>query len=302
MQGIDVDEIEDFIDDLTPVRLRYDTRVTNHGFTDGRANAFQSVLEAGTAVLVDDRGVPRVKCNCGNPLVEPADFSDEDDALDDDVVQNPDDAWDDFDPDLVVVILAGDNIDDFVLVDIETGELFARPVGTNGDDDGDVDPDVCDDLSDSPTCNGDEPPDDDTTTTTTAPGDDTTTTQTTVALGTGDVQVTLRWDSNADLDLVVIDPLGQEASRAGSTPEGGQLDVDSNVGCVDNGSVENVFWPEGAAPPGQYTIVVEGFGVDEGDCGPGDYEITVTATDQAPQTFTGTVADSGESTHTFQVG
>ncbi|MFJ3835775.1 DUF6777 domain-containing protein [Streptomyces sp. NPDC054904] len=53
---------------LTPVQLALDTRVTNHGFRDGRATPYQAVLQAGTAVLVDDRGVPRVRCACGNPL------------------------------------------------------------------------------------------------------------------------------------------------------------------------------------------------------------------------------------------
>ena len=118
-------------------------------------------------------------------------------------------------------------------------------------------------------------------------------------LGSGDVQVTLRWPSDADLDLVVIDPLGQEASRSSTTPEGGQLDVDSNIGCDNDGSVENVFWPEGAAPAGEYTVVVEGFTVD--GCGGGDYEISVRVSGQPPITFTGSVAEDGESTHTFTV-
>ncbi|GAP52775.1 serine/threonine protein kinase [Streptomyces azureus] len=51
--------------------LRADTGVTNHGFRAGRAAVLQAVLQAGTAVLVDDRGVPRVRCACGNPLRPP---------------------------------------------------------------------------------------------------------------------------------------------------------------------------------------------------------------------------------------
>jgi len=119
-------------------------------------------------------------------------------------------------------------------------------------------------------------------------------------LGTGDVQVTLRWPSDADLDLVVLDPNGEEASRSSTTSSGGQLDVDSNIGCVNDGSVENVFWPPGSAPAGTYTVVVEGFEVD--GCGGGAYDITVTIDGQDSQTFTGEVAESGESTHTFTVG
>ena len=72
VQGIIPDGIADFVATLTPVLLREDTRVTNHGFNNGDATPLQSVLQAGTAVLVDNRGVPRVRCACGNPLTEPA--------------------------------------------------------------------------------------------------------------------------------------------------------------------------------------------------------------------------------------
>ncbi|MGD1218960.1 DUF6777 domain-containing protein [Streptomyces krungchingensis] len=70
--GISRSSVPDFLRGLTSVVLRADTRVTNHGFSDGRATSFQSVLQTGTAVLVDDRGVPRVRCACGNPIGTPA--------------------------------------------------------------------------------------------------------------------------------------------------------------------------------------------------------------------------------------
>lgn len=60
-----------YIRSLTPVTLTVDTRVTNHTFVDGRAVPLQSVLAAGTAVLVDKYGRPVVRCRCGNPLLEP---------------------------------------------------------------------------------------------------------------------------------------------------------------------------------------------------------------------------------------
>ncbi|MET8508998.1 DUF6777 domain-containing protein [Streptomyces sp. NPDC004787] len=69
--GVPANQVPGFLRSLTSVQLRVDTRVTNHGFTDGRAAPFQSVLQAGTAVLVDDHGVPRVRCACGNPLTPP---------------------------------------------------------------------------------------------------------------------------------------------------------------------------------------------------------------------------------------
>ena len=64
-------DIRSYAQTLSPVVLTHDTRVTNHGFKNGQASPFQSVLETGTPVLIDDRGVPRVRCACGNPLAEP---------------------------------------------------------------------------------------------------------------------------------------------------------------------------------------------------------------------------------------
>jgi hypothetical protein len=60
-----------YIRKLRPATLTRDTRVTNHSFVGGRAVAFQSILQAGTAVLVDKDGVPVARCRCGNPLLEP---------------------------------------------------------------------------------------------------------------------------------------------------------------------------------------------------------------------------------------
>ena len=60
-----------YIRRLRPVTLTRDTRITNHSFAGGRAVAFQAILQAGTAVLVDDSGTPVARCRCGNPLLEP---------------------------------------------------------------------------------------------------------------------------------------------------------------------------------------------------------------------------------------
>ena len=145
---IEVGGLEEYVDGLTAVRLRHDTRVTNHGFSDGDATAIQAVLQAGTAVLVDDRGVPRVKCACGNPLLEPAVTSGE-------VPANPDDAWSSFDAaDVVAVEDADVALDDLTLLDLESGELFSRPAGSTGDADTDVADlvDKCALVPESPSC------------------------------------------------------------------------------------------------------------------------------------------------------
>jgi hypothetical protein len=78
-------------------------------------------------------------------------------------------------------------------------------------------------------------------------------------LGTGDVQVTLLWTSAADLDLRVMDPTGTSVSYQNPTSStGGRLDRDANRGCgsVVPDPVENVFWPQGEAPRGDYTVTV----------------------------------------------
>ncbi|MFE6522071.1 DUF6777 domain-containing protein [Streptomyces sp. NPDC057794] len=69
--GVTPRAVPDYVRALTPVVLRADTRVTGHGHRAGRVIGYQAVLQAGSAVLVDDRGVPRVRCACGNPLRPP---------------------------------------------------------------------------------------------------------------------------------------------------------------------------------------------------------------------------------------
>ncbi len=66
-----VGDIPTYIRELTPAFLTEDTRVTNHGYVNGQATPRQSVLQKGTAVLVDDNGIPRTRCACGNPLTPP---------------------------------------------------------------------------------------------------------------------------------------------------------------------------------------------------------------------------------------
>jgi hypothetical protein len=66
-----VSDIPAYIAELAPTFLSADTRVTNHGFLNGRPTPHQSVLQKGTAVLVDKQGIPRARCACGNPLIPP---------------------------------------------------------------------------------------------------------------------------------------------------------------------------------------------------------------------------------------
>ncbi|MEM9089768.1 MAG: hypothetical protein AAGC93_13595 [Cyanobacteria bacterium P01_F01_bin.53] len=114
-----------------------------------------------------------------------------------------------------------------------------------------------------------------------------------VILQTGDVQVTLRWDTADDLDLFVRDPFNEEVSYFNpEVPSGGQLDVDANAGCAERmGSpVENIFWPTGGGAPGDYVVTVDLFSY----CGaevPINFTLTTLIQDQT-QTQTGTVSSS----------
>jgi hypothetical protein len=263
--GVEVADIESYVAGLTAVRLRWDTRVTNHGFSDGEATPFQSLLQAGTAVLVDDTGVPRVKCNCGNPLGEPTPLGDagESDALDlEAAAENPDVAWEGLDPTQAVSIEPGGSaVTEITLVDVDTGGLLDRPVGSDG-----------------------------------ASKPDT---------GTGDVQLTLTWGSNADLDLAVIEPDGTEIyfNNTGPSATGGQLDVDSNVGCEPDGGVENIFWPSGGVPSGTYTVKVTGYSLtDSGgaSCGSGDFSLDITTAGDS-RTESGTVSQDEVREYIFQI-
>ena len=78
-------------------------------------------------------------------------------------------------------------------------------------------------------------------------------------VGTGDVQVTLSWDADADVDLHVLAPGGEEIYYGRrQSASGGTLDLDSNAGCqIDGIRNENITWPVGRAPRGPYTVKVD---------------------------------------------
>ncbi|MDP4013122.1 MAG: DUF6777 domain-containing protein [Candidatus Nanopelagicales bacterium] len=128
VQGISVDEIRSFVDRLTPLILRSDTLVTNHGYVDGRATTVPAVLQAGTAVLVNDRGLPVVKCYCGNPLTAA--------PVDRGPVIYTGPTWPGWRPTSVTVIQTNVTIiDDFTVINIINNKPFDRPAGTDGSQD-----------------------------------------------------------------------------------------------------------------------------------------------------------------------
>lgn len=80
----------------------------------------------------------------------------------------------------------------------------------------------------------------------------------------GNVQVTLTWNSHADIDLYVEDP-NQDVVwyRNPYVPSGGQLDRDNRCDDFTLGDPENIFWPASGAPSGRYKISVDYYE----DCG-----------------------------------
>jgi hypothetical protein len=70
-----------------------------------------------------------------------------------------------------------------------------------------------------------------------------------IQVGTGQVQVSVQWDGDSDVDLHVMDPNGDEVYWDNtSVASGGQLDLDSNANCdLDHVRNENITWSK--APP-----------------------------------------------------
>ncbi|MGW6143867.1 DUF6777 domain-containing protein [Streptomyces sp. NPDC055144] len=133
VEGISAASVPDFLRGLTPVVLRADTRVTNHGYRSGEATSYQSVLQAGTAVLVDDRGMPRVRCACGNPLKPPVAFKG--------TPNTQGQQWSGYRPTQVVVVTpAPEVITNIVIVNITNNTWIERKVGDDGQHDKRVPP------------------------------------------------------------------------------------------------------------------------------------------------------------------
>ncbi|TDC59502.1 hypothetical protein E1200_31985 [Actinomadura sp. GC306] len=134
VHGIPVDDIPRYVSRLTPVVLRTDTLVTNHGYRNGEPTSGPAVLQAGMGVLVNGYGVPAVKCNCGNPLTRP------DKKISPDGASYTGRSWPGFEERKVTEIEPRDakkgTIVTFVLVDPEGTMGFERPRATEGEADG----------------------------------------------------------------------------------------------------------------------------------------------------------------------
>lgn len=80
-----------------------------------------------------------------------------------------------------------------------------------------------------------------------------------LGLPTGDIQVTLVWNTNADLQLLVRDPSGQSVYDDQLTvPSGGRMFAQGNVNCTTSLTtpVSHIYWPTGLGRGGSYEVEV----------------------------------------------
>ena len=127
VHGFVAADLPDHVARLTAVLLRSDTAFTTYSFRAGAAVPHQAVLQAGTAVLVDERGLPRAKCYSGNPLAPP---------------QPPAQpeyrgaTWPGFsDSALTTIEASAAGVVEFTIVDPPTGQVFQRAAGSSGERD-----------------------------------------------------------------------------------------------------------------------------------------------------------------------
>lgn len=75
----------------------------------------------------------------------------------------------------------------------------------------------------------------------------------------GDIQVSVTWNTVADVDLHVVEPSGSEIYYGAPTSSsGGQLDLDANAACNTSSLFqENVGWAPQTALTGQYIVRVD---------------------------------------------
>jgi len=106
-------------------------------------------------------------------------------------------------------------------------------------------------------------------------------------VATGDVQVSVAWDSPTDVDLRVVDPFDEEVYFGNlQSASGGFLDLDSNPACsIDGINNENIVWPSGGAPNGTYKVRLDYWD----DCNEAEtnWVVTVQSAGQAPQIYSG---------------
>ena len=112
-------------------------------------------------------------------------------------------------------------------------------------------------------------------------------------IGTGDLEIAVSWDTDADLDLHVVDANGDEIYwRQEMVDSGGELDLESGTDCIADGArTEHVAWTGGTPSPGIYVVRVNYWS----DCGfpETNYVVNVTLNGERRSIY-GTLEGPGE--------
>ncbi|HJQ19999.1 MAG TPA: hypothetical protein VJ867_06600 [Gemmatimonadaceae bacterium] len=116
-----------------------------------------------------------------------------------------------------------------------------------------------------------------------------------IQVGTGDIQVSVSWNTATDVDLHLLEPGGEEIFYGNDqSAAGGSLDLDSNAGCsIDNKNNENITYPNVTPPHGTYTVRVD-YWDSCNISGSTTYVVTVQVKGHATQTFNGTFTGTGD--------
>ncbi len=118
---------------------------------------------------------------------------------------------------------------------------------------------------------------------------------------TSGMQVSVTWQSTADLDLEVRDPYGNSIYWDNPTVENAVFGQNVNAGCVapvSDGPTERIDWSPGAVPTGSYEIIVYYIeGCD--DNAPANISLNVVVDGVALDTISGTVLPGQEFLSSF---
>ncbi len=125
------------------------------------------------------------------------------------------------------------------------------------------------------------------------------TTSQVVVAGGGNVEATVSWTGDFDVDIHVIEPGGFETSfEEPESPSGGNLADDDQPQCaVETGShIERIAWPADGAPPGDYQVYIVYFAsCIDGDLAPQTMQLNVNVDGASVRNQTITLTPGGRS-------
>lgn len=121
-----------------------------------------------------------------------------------------------------------------------------------------------------------------------------------ITLSTG-MQISVTWNSTADLDLEVRDPYGNSIYWDNPTVENAVFNQNVNAGCVapiGDGPTERIDWAPGAVPTGSYEIIVYYIQGCEGNA-PANITVNVTVDGATLEPVSGTLLPGQEFLSSF---